>query len=152
MKQVKNENGFTLIEAIISIAVLGVGIIGLYSLQMAGVTGNSDANNRTRATSVAADVIEQLAQTAYSDSVFDEASNPHDQTALTSPVITLPDGIVSVVWSVTDWSSDGVDNNNDGVDDDPDESGMKHLDITVNYRVGQVVKQIDVSYMKVALM
>lgn len=147
-----NREGFTLIEAIISVFILGIGIIALYSMQMTAVIGNSQANNMTQATVVVGDVIEQIIQVDFSDNIFDSTNNPHDESELSNPNIVLPVNVTSVVWNVTDWSSDGVDNDSDIAIDEGDESGMKHITFTINYRTGSKNKSSTVNYLKIALM
>ena len=63
----RDERGFTLIEAIIAVAVLIVGILAMYSMQLAAINGNSRSNYVTRAFSYASQQIEALSNTDYGD-------------------------------------------------------------------------------------
>ena len=53
------EKGFTLIELMIAMIVLGIGILALIQMQVAAMSGNSSANQMTIATTLAQDQIEQ---------------------------------------------------------------------------------------------
>ncbi|MCP5146238.1 MAG: type IV pilus modification protein PilV [Gammaproteobacteria bacterium] len=52
--------GFTLIEVMVSVLVLGIGLLGLTALQAQGLRGGSSAQQRTQATLLAYDMIERL--------------------------------------------------------------------------------------------
>ncbi|MEJ1464681.1 MAG: type IV pilus modification protein PilV [Candidatus Sedimenticola sp. (ex Thyasira tokunagai)] len=59
-KQPKQIKGFTMIEALISLLVLSVGLLGLAALQTGGIKFNQDAYVRTQATNLAYGAIEWL--------------------------------------------------------------------------------------------
>ncbi len=163
MKKLSNQGGFTLIEALTAVFILGVGIIALYTLQMTGVRGNFDAQMRTQAIAVAGDVLEQLAQQEFTDGVFDyNSGKAHKSSELTAPAITLPPavenvGADAVSWTVSkDWGSDGEDNDGDGATDEADEAGMKKIELTVKYKmVANMIarqKKVTLKYLKVKFM
>jgi type IV pilus modification protein PilV len=54
------EAGFTLIEAMIASAVLAIGLFALAGMQAVTLTRNVDSNELTRATSLAADMVERI--------------------------------------------------------------------------------------------
>ena len=149
MKIIQENKGFTLIEALIAMFVLAIGILGLYTMQITAIKGNSSANNMTRSAVSANDTVEQLMGLSYNDTVFD-ANNPHDDSEV--PSLQLPAPITSIIWNVTDWSTDSLDNDANGLTDDSAENGMRQVDVTVNYRVGSASKQLTVTFMKVSLL
>lgn len=54
------ENGFTLLELLISLVILSVGLLGLAGLQMTGLKNNHSAQYRTSASVQAYDIIEMM--------------------------------------------------------------------------------------------
>lgn len=57
---VRNQNGFTLAEVMISAAILGVGVMGMAAMQSISFTKNVDANDLSIVTNVAADMMERI--------------------------------------------------------------------------------------------
>jgi len=78
------EKGFTLIELMIAITVLGVGILALIQMQVAAINGNSSANYMTTATTLAQDQIEQLNNLSFFDTALAD-TNTGNNGALTNP-------------------------------------------------------------------
>lgn len=66
-KSPPKEAGFTLLEAVIAMAILSVGILGTYSMQVASIRGNAKASNITMASSWGMKKIEELIDSPYSD-------------------------------------------------------------------------------------
>lgn len=65
MQQLKREfasqdGGFTLIEGMLAGAILAVGVLGLTSMQAYSLGRNVDANEMTRVTNFAADILERV--------------------------------------------------------------------------------------------
>ena len=58
--RIRQEQGFTLIEAILSSAILAVGLLGLAGMSTLSFTHNSDSNEMTVATNLAADLVERM--------------------------------------------------------------------------------------------
>lgn len=56
----RNDNGFTLIEMMVSAAILGVGVIGMAAMQGVSFTKNVDANDLSIMTNVASDMMERI--------------------------------------------------------------------------------------------
>ena len=67
MMTTTNENGFTLIEALIAMVILALGIFALYSMQMASIQGNGRAARVTSAATWGADRLETLMTLDYDD-------------------------------------------------------------------------------------
>lgn len=58
--RLRNEKGFTLVEAMVSAAVLGVGVLGMAAMQGMALTRNVDANDLSVVTNIAADMMERV--------------------------------------------------------------------------------------------
>lgn len=98
-----SNKGFTLIEVICAIAILTVGILSLYSLQISSINTNFSANTVTAASTWASDRVEILINRPYSCNPF--RVNCHD----------LDD---------VNGDGTGLDLNNDGVDDSGGNFGL----------------------------
>jgi type IV pilus modification protein PilV len=75
-KSTKHNKGFTLVEVMIAIAVLTIGILALYSMQVSAINGNATANNLTNASNWASDRVEILLSRPYDCSPA--SANCHD--------------------------------------------------------------------------
>ena len=78
------EKGFTLIELMIAMIVLGIGILALIEMQVAAMSGNSSANQMTIATTLAQDQIERLKGLSFFDAALND-TNGGNNGALTNP-------------------------------------------------------------------
>jgi type IV pilus assembly protein PilV len=58
--KVRNEKGFTLVEVLVSAAILGVGVMGMAAMQGMAFTKNVDANDLTLVTNIASDMMERI--------------------------------------------------------------------------------------------
>jgi type IV pilus assembly protein PilV len=54
------EKGFTLVEVMVSSAILAIGILGVAAMQGIALTRNVDSTELTRATNLAAEIIERI--------------------------------------------------------------------------------------------
>jgi type IV pilus assembly protein PilV len=75
------EEGFTLIEIMITLVVLSVGLIGLAGLQVSAIKGNTFSKRMTTAVSIANQRLEQLKDTSYAN-ILSESST---QITITQP-------------------------------------------------------------------
>ena len=66
-----NQCGFTLIEVLVSIAILAIGILAMGSMQIMSIRGNVHANQMTEASIVARDRMERLMAMAYTATTMD---------------------------------------------------------------------------------
>jgi len=55
-----NQEGFTLLEVLISLAVFSIGVLAVVALQTSAIQGNSSANHMTEASILAQDKVEEL--------------------------------------------------------------------------------------------
>lgn len=58
--RIRREQGFTLIEVMLSAAILAVGLLGLAGMTTLSFTRNSDSNEITVATNLAAELVERM--------------------------------------------------------------------------------------------
>lgn len=65
----RKENGFTLLEILLTISVLTVGILAIAAMQISATKGNALSSNLTEATAYAADRIEKLMCSSYASLV-----------------------------------------------------------------------------------
>jgi len=100
-------NGFTLIEVFIAMAVLTVGILSLYSMHLSSVRGNARANRLTTASTWNASKIEEMIGMQYSDVSLqdtdgDGAAGLDDATATTADGTDPTDGRYTIYWNVAE--------------------------------------------------
>lgn len=93
------QSGYTLIEILISIVILGVGLLALNAMQGTFATGSGQSRSFTRAAQVASQQMEELRSADY------DASEVRD-TNSTGPTHKGPESVsfkgqdVSVSWTV----------------------------------------------------
>ena len=71
-RTVSKEAGFTLIEAVIAVAIFAIGILGAYTLQIHSTQGTTLANRVTTSANWAAYSIEELVARNYDDDLLDD--------------------------------------------------------------------------------
>jgi len=79
METLKKEDGYTLIEVLISLTIFAVGMLAVASMQTAATRMNSTAGKLTNLSTWGMDKIEELSALSYSDPLLDSASNPHQE-------------------------------------------------------------------------
>jgi prepilin-type N-terminal cleavage/methylation domain-containing protein len=99
----RKEDGFTLIEVMIAIAIFSIGILATWALQTGSTRGNTKARHLTSAATYAADRLERLVHLPYTH--MDLTAGVH------TPAL----------------DADGIDNNYNGEIDEPGESGSLQL-------------------------
>ena len=154
-----SESGFTLIEALIALAVLTIGILALNAMQVSAIRGNSTSNSLSVATSVARDGFERLMSVDVSvdvnDPLVDAGTHIHTNAI---PIFVdindnndfpLPGSINDVRWAVVDWTiTDGIDNDGGGVADETDERGIKEITLSVSYTVRGIARTVETTFLK----
>ena len=63
MRRLRDHGGFTLLEVMIALVVLAIGLLGLASLQIMAIKGNSYGQQMTVASTLAQSQLEQLRRT-----------------------------------------------------------------------------------------
>jgi type IV pilus modification protein PilV len=130
MMQTGGQDGFTLIEVMIAMAVFTIGILSLNVMQTSAINGNASANRLTIASTWAADRVERIFALDYDDpaltdrtgdgegedldhdgvddndngdNVVDANENfglHHDTAATADWTDSSPDGLYTIFWNV----------------------------------------------------
>jgi type IV pilus assembly protein PilV len=109
MDTYKNETGFSLIEVMVALAVLTIGVLALYSMQISSLRGNAQANTVTSIADATADQIEQIMSLPYDDPLltdFDGDGIAGLADTLTTPTptpdhsVVSADGRYTIFWNV----------------------------------------------------
>jgi type IV pilus assembly protein PilV len=97
------EKGFTLVEVLIAITIFAFGILGVASMQIAAMKGNTSARDLTEASTLGSDQLEKLMLSSY-DSISD-GSRTNDIYGITwtvqddTPQPDVKTVIVNVSWT-----------------------------------------------------
>lgn len=62
-----DENGFTLIEILVAIAIFSIGMLGIAAMQIHSTSANTTARISTEQTAFATDLMEKLTRVSYDD-------------------------------------------------------------------------------------
>ena len=73
----KKNQGYTLIEVLIAVAIFAVGFLALASLQIKSISQNASSRMRSDATTLAVESLERLISLPYDHMELDQGSNPH---------------------------------------------------------------------------
>lgn len=77
---IKNNNGFTLIEVLVTITVLSIGILGAGAMQLSVLNGNAGSYDMTEATALALDQVENTISLDYNDPrLSDDNDTPYQR-------------------------------------------------------------------------
>lgn len=119
-----NNQGFTLIEVMIALAIFAIGILGIFTMQMTAIKGNASARGVTENYLSGMDKVEELMARPFNDPLLD-AGGPYTLAA----------------------TADGIDNDGDGTVDETGESGYISLQWQVQDDVmwGQNIKLVTVT-------
>jgi len=90
-----NERGFTLIEALIALAIFSIGILGVASMQLVAIKSNSIAHIQTDATGKAVDYMERLQRLEYTS----ESTHSDLEKGNHGPIT---EGAYRITWNVSD--------------------------------------------------
>jgi type IV pilus assembly protein PilV len=102
------EDGFTLIEIMITLVILSIGLTALAGLQVSAIKGNTFSKRMTAAVSIANQKLEQIKDTAYAN-ILSESSSQITQSNMSftrqvtvtnnSPLANTKTVNVTVTWS-----------------------------------------------------
>lgn len=115
-KTMTYRDGFTLIEVMIALAILGIGVLGVASMQIAAINGNNTAGKLTANATFLMDRIERLIALPYAHP--DLAGSAYDDSNL----VAFPLEMQGVLHN-PGIGMDGLDNNRDGRIDEAGETG-----------------------------
>ena len=88
----KKNQGYTLIEVLIAMAIFALGFLALASIQVKSITQNASAKMYTEATTMAVESLERLISLPYDHSDLNQQNNPHSMTT----------GGYTIEWNVQD--------------------------------------------------
>ena len=103
------QQGYTLIEVLIAMAIFAMGILAVGSMQISAINTNAGSRNSTTVVTYAKDRAEDLMALEYSHADLDPALNPHAPAA----------------------DADGIDNDEDGQIDETGETGQISIEWNV---------------------
>jgi type IV pilus assembly protein PilV len=102
------EDGFSLIELMITLVILSIGLVALAGLQVSAIKGNAFSKRMTAAVSIANQKLEQIKDTAYAN-ILSESSTQITQSNMSftrqvtvtnnSPLANTKTVNVTVTWS-----------------------------------------------------
>jgi type IV pilus assembly protein PilV len=103
----KDSRGFTLLELMIALVILAIGLLGLASLQVMAIKGNSYGQEMTVASTLAQNELEQLRQTTGTlangtDTVTDQNGITYTRTwtvTLNSPQAGATTLLITISWA-----------------------------------------------------
>jgi prepilin-type N-terminal cleavage/methylation domain-containing protein len=104
MNTAYSNQGFSLLEVVIALAIFSIGIVGLYSVQTRTIGQNYTASRITTAANWGADKVEDLLALSYQDLKDinnDGTAGLSDSTTATADGSeTSPDGVYTLLWNV----------------------------------------------------
>ncbi|WP_319585226.1 type IV pilus modification protein PilV [uncultured Desulfobulbus sp.] len=77
--KMRSQQGFTLIEVLMAMVILGIGIMSIVALQTQDMTFNNSSRRQTQGSTWAMDRVERLRSLPYTDAALSVAGNPHTE-------------------------------------------------------------------------
>jgi len=74
-KKIRNDEGYTLIEVLIAIAILSIGMLAIATMQISSIRVNDNARRMTRRATIAQDRLEYLMSVKYTHAVLTSGSH-----------------------------------------------------------------------------
>ncbi len=100
----RSAGGFSLIEVLIALVVLGFGLLGYALLQTMTLRFTQSANHRTQAVNLAYDLLDQMRANSFQAAWYSTAGfAPGDVTMDDCDALSPPTGAVSIDNSITRW-------------------------------------------------
>jgi type IV pilus assembly protein PilV len=107
------EDGFTLIEIMITLVILSIGLVALAGLQVSAIKGNAFSKRMTTAVSIANEKLEQVKDTPYAEILSDSPTQilidyPNEPRMIFTRQVTVTNNVplantktvnVTVTWS-----------------------------------------------------
>jgi type IV pilus assembly protein PilV len=93
----RRDDGFTLIESMVAAVILTIGLLALTGMQSFSLRKNVDANNQTRVTNLAADMLERIQfnrrnAASYNNISVSSLGPPTDQPCPTAAINVMANG------------------------------------------------------------
>ena len=100
--QLENENGFSMIEILISLSIFAVGLLAISSLQIGAINSNARSGRTVEAVALAQEQVETLMTSNYDDVVTSGPVTVNSRYNLSwtvdAPVLNTKDVAVVVSW------------------------------------------------------
>ena len=100
--QTENENGFSLIEILISLTIFAVGLLAISSLQIGSINSNAKARRSIEAVTVAQEQVETLMTSVYSNVNTSGPISVNNRYSVSwtvaAPVENTKDVVLAVSW------------------------------------------------------
>jgi len=148
-KKSSHEQGFTLVEVLIAIAIFAIGILAVGSMQISAIKTNANARNSTTVVTYAKDRVEDLMALAYDHTDLDAVEHSVSAGNLTQATDGIDNdedgrideagetGHISIEWNVTESDLTG-----DGIDD------SKIITVTVIRAVGASQRRASLDFVR----
>lgn len=101
-KSIADNQGFTLIEALVSIGILTILLLGSITLVTSAVHGNSSSKRLTQGSVLALAKLEDLKSRSFSDSELSQTGDPCPLNARPNPPELIESGTFKRYYCVTD--------------------------------------------------
>jgi len=121
MATLRDKKGFSLVEFMIAISILGIGLLALAGLQSTAIRGNRTSKDVTSAILLAEKKMEELKNTSFTalaNGTFNDSNNPLTSTGGTG-------GIFTRSWTISTYSGSTY---------------MKQITITITWTEGGLSK------------
>lgn len=142
---VRTETGFTLIEVIIALVVLVIGVLGVFSMQLLTIKGNSNAIALSRSVQETAAALDRAESLDYDDGELN-AGNDKDMTTLFG---TAQNFSGTLIYNVVDQGDDELKALYGLTHDTFPGSQCKLIQLTSTQRSSGEDRSINLQYVKV---
>lgn len=110
MYQCTNQNGFTLIEAMIALGIFAIGFLAVASMQVSALNSTTSSRKTTEAMELATQKAEELQGVEFYPDYNETSFDPEDRFAFSADLTELADdkahteetGIYTIEWKVED--------------------------------------------------
>jgi prepilin-type N-terminal cleavage/methylation domain-containing protein len=120
MSGLRNSSGFTLVEIMVAIGILTIALLGLVSVTVMVIKGNSFSKTMTTATTLAKDKMEEMKNLGYSGTSSSDITTTEGYNSITNyPTykrdteidVASPAAGMKTIEVKVEWSWQGTDRN-----------------------------------------
>ncbi len=102
----RNENGFTLVEALVAIGILSFGLLAVSAMQNTALLGTGKSKSITEATTVAMDIMERVVAMSFDTLTTGYTQDSqHEKDDLPGDPPELPSNIEYAKWKYSNSAS-----------------------------------------------